>query len=142
MYAPEAQDPCCAATCAALLDAHGVSAHYLVDRQGAVLECVDPSMRAWHAGASMMPFPDDMRANVNDFSVGIELLGEDHKPFDNKQYQALAKLIMDLSTRFPIRNIVGHQHVAPERKTDPGAFFDWGKLRSCIGTHFRFPVAL
>lgn len=102
-----------------------VSAHYFVRRSGQLIRFVAPEMRAWHAGVSRWR----ARERCNDFSVGIELEGCDTLPFEAMQYTVLAKLLNDLCERFPIEDIVGHSDIAPGRKTDPGPFFDWARLR-------------
>lgn len=106
-----------------------VSAHFYVRRNGELWQFVSTDERAWHAGASSW----GGRANCNDFSVGIELEGLEGGPFEPAQYEALACLCAALSQRHPIRHIVGHEHVAPGRKQDPGAGFDWALLRDSLG---------
>lgn len=101
-----------------------VSAHFLIHRHGDVTQYVPVLKRAWHAGESIW----QERRGCNDFSVGIELEGDDKTPFTPVQYQRLATLVRSLQTRLPLlsdQNITGHQHIAPERKWDPGPFFDW-----------------
>lgn len=103
-----------------------VSSHFLVRRDGGVVQFVSCNGRAWHAGVSGW----SGRQRCNDYSIGIELEGSDFEPFSDLQYGALARLTRLLKRRFPIRDIVGHADIAPERKTDPGPFFDWdGYLR-------------
>ena len=106
-----------------------VSAHFYVRRNGELWQFVSTDDRAWHAGASSW----EGRANCNDFSVGIELEGLEGGPFEAAQYEALAGLCAALAQRHPIRHIVGHEHVAPGRKQDPGAGFDWALLRDSLG---------
>ncbi|WP_088178869.1 1,6-anhydro-N-acetylmuramyl-L-alanine amidase AmpD [Thauera butanivorans] len=101
-----------------------VSAHYFIRRDGTVIRFVDPDLRAWHAGVSSW----NGRERCNDFSIGIELEGCDTLPFEDIQYRRLAGLIGDLKQRYPIETVVGHADIAPGRKTDPGPFFDWGRL--------------
>lgn len=101
-----------------------VSAHFLVRRDGSVVQFVPPERRAWHAGASSWRG----RGRCNDFSIGIELEGTDDAPFETAQYAALIALIRNLQKSFPIRDIAAHSDVAPGRKTDPGARFDWARL--------------
>jgi len=103
-----------------------VSAHFLVRRDGALLQFVPLGSRAWHAGASRWRG----RERCNDYSVGIELEGTDDGAFENAQYVQLAGLIRTLCVLMPIRQVVAHSDVAPERKTDPGAYFDWPRLLS------------
>jgi AmpD protein len=98
-----------------------VSAHFLIRRDGELIQFVSCLNRAWHAGASNW----QGRERCNDFSVGIELEGSDFETFAPVQYQTLNKLIADISNAYPIQAIVGHSEIAPERKTDPGPFFDW-----------------
>ncbi|MBU0622055.1 MAG: 1,6-anhydro-N-acetylmuramyl-L-alanine amidase AmpD [Gammaproteobacteria bacterium] len=98
-----------------------VSAHFLVRRDGTIVQFVPAGRRAWHAGASAWRG----RSRCNDFSIGIELEGSDFEPFTDRQYAALARLTRRLKRRFPIRDIVGHSDIAPGRKTDPGPHFDW-----------------
>ena len=106
-----------------------VSAHFYVRRGGELWQFVSTDDRAWHAGASSW----QGRANCNDFSVGIELEGLEGGPFEPAQYEALASLCAALAQRHPIRHIAGHEHVAPGRKQDPGAGFDWTLLRDSLG---------
>ena len=101
-----------------------VSAHFLVRRDGRVLQFVSCNERAWHAGVSRFGGRDQ----CNDFSVGIEMEGSDFVAFSPAQYETLAALTMALAARYPIAAVQGHEHVAPGRKTDPGPFFDWGML--------------
>jgi AmpD protein len=105
-----------------------VSAHFLVRRDGALLQFVPVHRRAWHAGASSWRG----RARCNDFSVGIELEGADDQPFDERQYDELAALIRSLRVALPLRDIAAHSDIAPGRKTDPGARFDWARVLSAL----------
>lgn len=101
-----------------------VSAHFLVRRDGSLLQFVPVHRRAWHAGISTCLG----REAVNDFSLGIELEGTDRDPFEAAQYQVLAELTRCLSTRWPAlgpARVFGHADIAPGRKTDPGSGFDW-----------------
>lgn len=103
-----------------------VSSHFLVRRGGQVIQFVPCNKRAWHAGVSNW----SGRQRCNDFSIGIEMEGSDFEPFTERQYAALARLTRRLQRKFPIRAIVGHSDISPERKTDPGPHFDWaGFLR-------------
>jgi len=101
-----------------------VSAHFLVRRDGAVVQFVPCNMRAWHAGVSNWRGAE----SCNDFSIGIELEGCDDRPFEVPQYEALARLVRILRQRFPIEALAGHADIAPGRKTDPGPHFDWAHL--------------
>ena len=113
-----------------------VSAHFLVRRDGELLQFVSCDARAWHAGPSAW----QGRADCNDFSIGIELEGLEGESFEPAQYAALARLIATLVQHYPIAALAGHEHVAPGRKNDPGAGFDWSLLRSILGPRApRFP---
>lgn len=101
-----------------------VSSHYLVRRDGEVVQFVPVERRAWHAGASSWRG----RGRCNDFSVGIELEGTDEDAFTDPQYFALAALLRRLRSILPLRDIAAHSDVAPGRKTDPGPRFDWARL--------------
>ncbi len=105
-----------------------VSAHFLVRRDGEVVQFVPCRRRAWHAGVSSW----QGRTRCNDFSIGIELEGSDYVPFTEWQYAALARLTRRLLRAYPIRHIAGHSDIAPERKTDPGPFFEWGRYRNAL----------
>ena len=105
-----------------------VSSHFLVRRNGEVIQFVPCSKRAWHAGASSW----QGRSRCNDFSVGIELEGADELPFEDAQYQQLARLARALMTVYPIAASVGHCDIAPGRKTDPGPHFDWARYRRMV----------
>jgi AmpD protein len=98
-----------------------VSAHFLIQRTGNVIQFVPCSKRAWHAGVSVWRG----RTACNNFSIGIELEGTDFLPFSDQQYAALIRLTRVLKRAFPIREITGHSDIAPGRKTDPGPMFDW-----------------
>jgi AmpD protein len=102
-----------------------VSAHFLVRRDGLLLQFVSCDLRAWHAGQSCWRGRD----NCNDWSIGIEIEGLEGKPFAAVQYRQLGRLLAALVRRHPIFDIVGHEHVAPGRKHDPGPGFDWRRLR-------------
>ena len=101
-----------------------VSAHFFIRRNGTIIQFVSCNKRAWHAGVSTW----QEHSACNDFSIGIELEGSDYVPFDGEQYHSLARLTRVLQRHYPIRSIVGHADIAPDRKTDPGPFFDWQKF--------------
>lgn len=105
-----------------------VSAHFLIRRDGSLVQFVSADARAWHAGASSF----GGRERCNDFSIGVELEGSDFVPFDERQYRTLADLTAALRRRYPLRAVTGHEHVAPGRKTDPGPFFDWNAYCSLV----------
>ena len=106
-----------------------VSSHFFIRRDGTLIQFVSVEDRAWHAGKSSWQGRD----NCNDHSVGIELEGLEHHPFEPPQYEALAALLAGLRRAWPIRHVVGHEHVAPGRKEDPGRSFDWPLLASITG---------
>ncbi len=106
-----------------------VSAHVLIRRDGAVTQYVPFHLRAWHAGASAF----EGRAGCNDFSIGIELEGTDDLPYTEAQYASLAQVIAALQQAYPsLRAIAGHADIAPGRKTDPGASFEWSRLEALL----------
>lgn len=110
------------------LDGLEVSTHLFIDRFGTVTQFVPLNKRAWHAGESMYKG----KPNCNDFSIGIELEGDDFTPYTDAQYLKLIPLIQSLRTIFTgigPDDIVGHSDIAPGRKTDPGPAFDWQRLR-------------
>jgi AmpD protein len=102
-----------------------VSAHFLVRRDGEVIQFVPCEKRAWHAGQSSW----QGRQACNDFSIGIELEGTDELPFADAQYAALNALLDAIKARYPIAGVSGHSEIAPSRKTDPGPHFDWPRIR-------------
>jgi N-acetyl-anhydromuramoyl-L-alanine amidase len=113
----------------AQLEGLKVSAHFLIRRDGAIIQFVPCGKRAWHAGASSW----QGRSACNNYSIGIELEGSDHVPFDDRQYVALARLTRLLRRSYPISAIVGHADIAPGRKTDPGPCFDWSRCLNFAG---------
>lgn len=105
-----------------------VSSHLLIRRDGATVQYVPFHQRAWHAGESVY----QGRCRCNDFSIGIELEGTDHLPYDERQYVRLAAIVTALRQAYPTilpERLAGHADIAPGRKTDPGPAFDWAKLR-------------
>jgi AmpD protein len=102
-----------------------VSAHFFIRRSGRVVQFVGCDQRAWHAGKSSWKAQE----NCNDYSVGIELQGNDQTPYTEAQYESLWALVDALRTRYPIAALAGHCHIAPGRKTDPGPAFDWAAVR-------------
>ena len=107
-----------------------VSAHLFIERDGNITQFVNFNERAWHAGRSSYLG----RAECNDYSIGIELEGSDFVPFSAAQYEALAKAIVAIYDAYPKtrRHLTGHSDIAPGRKTDPGDYFEWTKLREMI----------
>lgn len=101
-----------------------VSAHLFIDRRGRTRQFVPFNERAWHAGVSTWRG----RQRCNDFAIGIELEGVDDRPYTRAQYRRLRAILEALLDRYPRLSrsaIVGHQEIAPGRKTDPGSAFDW-----------------
>jgi AmpD protein len=114
-----------------------VSAHFFVRRNGFVQQFVSCDERAWHAGVSCWRG----RNNCNDWSIGIELEGLEGGLFEAAQYDRLGSLLPLLCGRYPLQEAVGHEHIAPGRKADPGAGFDWTRLRRALrGRGPRLPV--
>jgi len=116
-----------------------VSAHALIRRDGEIIQYVPFRQRAWHAGQSR--FQD--RERCNDFSIGIELEGCDNTPFEDVQYQKLARLTHSLMHTYPAINpghITGHSDISPGRKTDPGPCFDWSQLWRLLAVASPFKV--
>ena len=114
----------------------GVSAHYLIEEDGTAWYLVPEERRAWHAGVASWAG----RTDVNSASIGIELVNPGHewgyRPFPEPQMTALEALCREILARHPIppRYVLGHSDVAPQRKCDPGEFFDWRRLaRAGIG---------
>jgi len=101
-----------------------VSAHFVIRRDGELIQFVSCDERAWHAGRSAWRG----RGDCNDWSIGIELEGLEGRTFEAAQYTRLAQLLRMLAARYPVDEAVGHEHVAPGRKFDPGPGFDWALL--------------
>ena len=106
-----------------------VSAHFLIRRDGGMVQFVSTDERAWHAGVSRF----EERERCNDFSIGIELEGTDTQAYTDEQYSSLKALTRALRNRHPLRAVRGHEHIAPGRKTDPGPAFDWSRYGSESG---------
>ncbi len=113
----------------------GVSAHYMIDKDGTIYQLVGDDKRAWHAGTSQL---HGKPTDVNSRSLGIEIVndGSGKTPFTAAQYAAVNKLVGYLQQRYdiPVRNIVGHKDVAVPRgrKNDPAANFDWNRALANI----------
>lgn len=106
-----------------------VSAHFFIERDGALTQFVSCLQRAWHAGVSCF----EGRDNCNDFSLGVELEGTDELPYSDAQYACLGELTRQLMAAYPAltdARITGHCDIAPGRKTDPGRAFDWARLHA------------
>jgi AmpD protein len=102
-----------------------VSSHFLIARSGELFQFVSTQHKAWHAGVSSFLGRD----KCNDFSIGIEIEGDGDTPFEDVQYQSLVNLIQQLASAYPQLCFAGHSDIAPERKTDPGIYFDWKKFQ-------------
>ncbi|MFE8069476.1 1,6-anhydro-N-acetylmuramyl-L-alanine amidase AmpD [Marinobacteraceae bacterium S3BR75-40.1] len=101
-----------------------VSSHFMIRRDGELVQFVSLLDRAWHAGRSEF----EGRAECNDYSIGVEMEGQDDENYSAEQYETLVRLTRTLMTLVPNitpERIVGHEHIAPGRKTDPGPAFDW-----------------
>ena len=107
-----------------------VSTHFFITRLGQLWQFVSCDERAWHAGASHYRG----RSDCNDDSIGIELEGLEGGDFEPAQYESLSHLCRALLAQYPVLHIAGHEHIAPGRKFDPGAGFDWQRLAACLGT--------
>jgi AmpD protein len=110
-----------------------VSAHLFIRRNGSMIQFVPFTKRAWHAGASCFRG----RACCNDYSIGIELEGEDNTPYDDRQYPVLQGVVRAVLKAFPAitpREMAAHSDIAPGRKTDPGPAFDWFRLYDGLGS--------
>ncbi|PIE43821.1 MAG: 1,6-anhydro-N-acetylmuramyl-L-alanine amidase AmpD [Gammaproteobacteria bacterium] len=108
-----------------------VSAHFLIKRDGRLVQFVATSKRAWHAGKSFFQGRDC----CNDFSIGIEMEGTDDKPYTTPQYNRLREVTLELMQQYPAIDpgrIVGHCDIAPTRKTDPGPAFDWARYKNSL----------
>jgi AmpD protein len=106
-----------------------VSSHLLIRRDGEIVQYVPFSRRAWHAGDSCF----EGRSACNDFSIGIELEGQDTEPYTDRQYEQLAAVMQALVAAYPglsLDRVAGHCDIAPGRKTDPGPAFDWQQLQA------------
>ena len=117
-----------------------VSAHFFVRRDARVLQFVSCDARAWHAGASAWRG----REQCNDYSIGIELEGLEGLTFEPAQYVALVQLLRSIARHYPIEAVLGHEHIAPGRKGDPGAGFAWAHLRRHLTwpTHAAAPIGV
>lgn len=112
-----------------------VSSHLLIRRDGELIQYVPFDKRAWHAGESCF----NGRFACNDFSIGVELEGQDEEPYTPVQYERLAAVTETLVRTYPglsSQAIAGHSDIAPGRKTDPGPAFDWAMFRSRLGTRY------
>jgi N-acetylmuramoyl-L-alanine amidase len=103
-----------------------VSAHYLISRDGRIIQLVDENARAWHAGKSWWGGNTD----INSTSLGIELDNNGREPFPDIQIDTLLTLLADIRSRYgiPSANFIAHADVAPARKSDPSVWFPWNRL--------------
>jgi N-acetyl-anhydromuramoyl-L-alanine amidase len=116
-----------------------VSSHFLIRRGGELLQFVSCDDRAWHAGPSSWRG----RPDCNDYSIGIELEGLEGESFEAPQYRVLADVLAQVAGRYGMPDVAGHEHVAPGRKHDPGAGFNWPRLMTTLGWPPRcFPADL
>ena len=111
-----------------------VSAHFVVRRDGELLQFVSCDERAWHAGRSSW----QGRENCNDYSIGIELEGLEGERFEAAQYDALVLLLHQLAQHYPLQAVAGHEHIAPGRKLDPGPGFEWPRAMAMLGWPARY----
>jgi hypothetical protein len=109
----------------AIWKGYGVAPHYMIDRKGNIYHLVDDANIAYHAGVSKMP---DGRRNVNDFSIGIEILNTKEDTYTDAEYSAVNNLIAYLRGKYGIKQVVGHADIAPGRKDDPW-HFNWKQLK-------------
>jgi N-acetyl-anhydromuramyl-L-alanine amidase AmpD len=129
-----------------------LSAHYLINRNGEIIQLVPHHRAAFHAGKGRLPHPPHYENNLNQHSIGIEIMGigtaeemallgvkhydriaESDRGFTPAQYEALRDLLQQLDNNFPLlklnrQQVVGHDAYAPGRRGDPGVLFDWGRL--------------
>jgi len=108
-----------------------VSSHLLIRRDGAIVQFVPFTNRAWHAGVSTYRG----RERCNDFSIGIELEGSDDDAFEPVQYRRLSRTVTALCAAYTTlsrERMTGHSDIAPGRKTDPGPYFDWPRLQALL----------
>lgn len=116
-----------------------VSSHFYIRRHGELWQFVSCDDRAWHAGVSQYRG----RANCNDDSIGVELEGLEGSLFEPAQYATLSALCASIMQQYPITHLAGHEHIAPGRKGDPGAGFDWLKLQNSLALSSNFlPLAV
>ncbi len=106
----------------------GVSPHYIIDRSGTIYRLVPDKDIAYQAGKSRLP---DGKTDVNEVSIGIEIVNTIHDSPTEAQYVSLAKLVDCLKSKYPVRYVLGHKDIAPGRKTDPWNF-DWGKFNRLL----------
>lgn len=128
MYNPLVADSFGIESIVSVLKKYRVAAHFVVGRDGTIYQLVDVKNSAYHAGVSRMP---DGRTQVNRFSIGIEVINSLHTSPTETQYYSLSQLVRMLQSNYKITSILGHNQIAPNRKTDPWNF-DWNKFRHMI----------
>lgn len=128
-------DPYNVDKCIKILKDYEFSAHYLVARNGQIIQLVLEENCAWHAGVSSLQ-GKSVKNSCNDFTIGIELIGGKWEKFTADQYKVTIELVKDILSRYPItkENIVSHQYIAPTRKVDIGKHFDWNRLWAGVYT--------
>jgi len=124
-YDAVGNDPFSVAGVIAEYKSYGVSPHYLIGRDGAIYRLVEDKNIAYHAGVAQTP---DGRSNVNDFSIGIELINTKTDKISDAQYASLNNLIAQLKSKYKIKYVLGHNQIAPSRKDDPWNF-DWKEVK-------------
>lgn len=127
MFTPYSDNPLDLIQCRDWLEECGVSCHYLIDQEGRICQMIEECNRAWHAGQSKMPFADDKRENVNDFSIGIELITTQKLGYSKKQLKSLYEFSKDILSRHKILNFIGHSHVAVKR-SELNEYIDYEEL--------------
>ncbi len=118
-----------------------VSAHFVVDRDGEITQFVRCADRAWHAGESIW----ENRTNCNDYAIGIEMIGDETRPFTQAQYIETARLcrvLMQVYPKITQNRIVGHQDIAPDRKWDPGKQWHWAKFKRSLSHIQKLDMAI
>ena len=103
-----------------------VSAHILIERNGSLIQFVPFNKCAWHAGQSNYAGRD----RCNEFSIGIELKGSIKEEFTSDQYSVLNDLLDLLKKEYGDMDVVGHSEIAPNRKNDPGPYFNWDLINA------------
>lgn len=118
----------------------GVSAHFVVGRDGITYQMLNEYMRAWHAGRSKWGSIYDM----NSCSIGIEIDNNGTEPFSEPQMAALIKLLGYLKDKFniPQENFIAHSDIAPSRKNDPSKMFPWKRLADAGFGYWYDPLRL
>lgn len=110
---------------------NNTSSHYVIDKDGSIYRLVKESKRAWHAGESAF----DGRSDLNDTSIGIEIVNTGDQEFSDAQILGAAELTKYLMDEYNIKQhrVVGHADIAPDRKSDPSGYFDWEKFYERVG---------